>query len=293
MTTNRFLDALNNTAAPLVLDGATGTNLQARGLTRGAPGETWVLDNPQEILRLHRDFLTAGSNIILTCTFGATGLRLAHLGLADRAAEVNQKAAALAREAAAPFGALVAGSIGPTGQMLKPLGPLEPAEAEAAFTAQAQSLAAAGVDLLVVETQFDLAEAELAVRAALSTGLPVVCSFSYDRGVRTMMGVKPGQMAEKFGAMGAAALGINCGRSLEENLKVLADLRAVTALPVWFKPNAGMPLTDEQGQTHYSLTPAEMGAQAPGWVAAGARLVGGCCGTSPEHLAAIAQAVKA
>jgi 5-methyltetrahydrofolate--homocysteine methyltransferase len=149
----------------------------------------------------------------------------------------------------------------------------------------------AGVDLLVIETQFDLTEASAAVRAvrAVDGEIPLVCSFSYDRGTRTMMGVRPEAMAETIGALAVDALGINCGRSLEENLQALGQLRQATDKPIWFKPNAGMPEMDEDGKPSYSVSPAEMGALVPGWLAAGAQLVGGCCGTSPEHLAEIAK----
>ncbi len=283
----------------LVADGATGTNLQQRGLERGVSAEIWVLDRPQEITRLHCDFLAAGADILLTATFGATTIRLEAAGgpaLAGRSAEINRQAVALARQAAAQAGrpaTLVAGSIGPTGQLLKPFGPLDESAARAAFLVQVQALVEAGVDLLVVETQFDLGEARFALQAArqAAPGVPLVCSFSYDRGTRTMMGVRPSQMAAELGGL-ADVLGINCGRSLEDNFKALGELRAATSLPVWFKPNAGLPEVDEQGRSTYQVTPEEMGAQAPAWLQAGAQVVGGCCGTSPDHLAAIAHAVK-
>jgi 5-methyltetrahydrofolate--homocysteine methyltransferase len=278
---------------PLVIDGATGSNLQARGLPAGAPPDLWVQDNPAEVLRLHRDFLEAGSDIILTDTFGSSRLHMAHAGLADRFEETNRRAAALAREAAAPFGALVAGSLGPLGEMVAPNGTLSEETAQAEYAAQAKALAEAGVDLLVIETQFDLAEATAALRGVQSvSSMPVVVSFSYDRGTRTMMGVKPAQMGKAFAGLGVTALGINCGRSLEDNLKALQELRGCTDLPLWFKPNAGLPQAGPNGSTTFDVLPAAMGAAAPGWIEAGAALVGGCCGTTPQHLAAIALAVK-
>jgi 5-methyltetrahydrofolate--homocysteine methyltransferase len=288
-----FLDRLR-AGQVLVSDGATGTNLQQRGLARGVPSERWVLENPGEITRLHGDFIEAGSDLVLTSTFGASSIRLEQAGLAGRAAEVNQQAVALARQAGAGRGTLVAGSIGPTGHLLKPLGPLDEEDAVAAFTAQAQALAEAGVDLLVVETQFDLSEARAAVRAVRAVSqLPLVVSFSYDRGTRTMMGVRPSTMAAELADLGVDVLGINCGRSLEDNLKALNELRAATQLPLWFKPNAGLPVLDENANPTYTISPEQMGAQVPTWIAAGAQIVGGCCGTSPAHLAAIAQAAKA
>ena len=214
-----FLDRLR-TGEVLVADGATGTNLQQRGLGRGVSSERWVLDNPDQIVRLHADFIESGADLILTSTFGATSIRLEQSGLAARTAEVNRKAVNLARQAAEPSGTLVAGSIGPTGHLLKPLGPLEEADAVAVFTAQAQALTAAGVDLLVIETQFDLGEARSAIKGVRSvSNLPLVVSFSYDRGTRTMMGVRPASMAAELADLGVDVLGINCGRSLEDNIK--------------------------------------------------------------------------
>jgi 5-methyltetrahydrofolate--homocysteine methyltransferase len=288
----RFLERLN-TGTPLVLDGATGTNLQTRGLPTGTPSDIWVLDNPAEVLRLHGDFIAAGSDLILTNTFGSSRLHLAHAGLESRFEETNRRAVELARQAAAASGTLVAGSLGPLGEMVEPVGTLSVEKAQAAYAEQARLLAEAGVDLLAIETQFDLNEALAAVRGVKSvTDLPLVCSFSYDRGTRTMMGVRPAQAAQALEEAGVVAVGINCGRSLEDNLKVLQEVRAATALPVWFKPNAGLPHSDPEGKLVYDVQPEAMGIMTAAWLTAGAALVGGCCGTSPEHLKAIAQAVK-
>lgn len=292
MTSAAFLERLR-AGEVLVADGATGTNLQERGLPSGTPSEVWVLEQPEQIIALHRDFIAAGADLILTSTFGGSPVRLQKAGLGERAVEVNRRAVELARQAAEGTSALVAGSIGPTGEMLLPLGTLAVETAQAAFAEQARALSEAGADLLVIETQFDLGEAAAAVRAAREVStLPVVCSFSYDRGTRTMMGVRPAQMAAEIAALGVDVLGINCGRSLEENLKALEDLRAATSLPIWFKPNAGLPRIDASGAPVYDLSPEEMGAQAVVWAKTGAQVVGGCCGTSPEHLKAIAAAVR-
>jgi len=278
-----------------VTDGATGTNLQRMGLPVGAAAELWVLENPDAIRSLEQAFIEAGSDIVLTCTFGGTRLRLEASGLADRFEEINRKAVEITQEAVMGTDVLVAGSIGPMGHMLAPLGTLSEEEAEQNFTDQARILSACGVDLIAIETQFDLNEAAAAVRGvrAVDGEIPLVCSFSYDRGTRTMMGVRPSQMAELIGAMEVDVLGINCGRSLDENLQALQELGEATDKPIWFKPNAGMPEMDEDGKPSYSVTPTGMGALVPGWLEAGAQLVGGCCGTSPEHLAEIARAVKA
>ncbi len=293
MNSNRFVERLK-TGKLIVLDGATGTNLQRQGLPLGTPSDLWVLDNPDEVSRLHHDFLAAGSDLILTDTFGSSRLNLVRAGLSDRFEQTNRRAVELACQAVQGTPVLVGGSMGPLGEMLQPYGTLDEADAQAAYAEQARLLSQTGVDLLVIETQFDLNEAKAAIRGAQSvTDLPLVCSFSYDRGTRTMMGVKPAQMGKELSEMGLAALGINCGRSLEDNLKALQELRQATNLPIWFKPNAGLPHNDEQDHLQYDVTPEMMGTQVSQWVEAGAQLIGGCCGTSPEHLKAIAQAVRA
>jgi len=294
-----FLERLSS-GEILVADGAMGTNLQARGLLRGAPAETWLLENPEEVKRLHSDFLRAGANILLTNSFGASPLRLDSAGLAGRVEELNRRAVELARQAIEetpqedrPL--FVAGSMGPCGGLLKPYGMLEEEQIYDSYAAQASALSMAGVDLLLVETQFDLTEARLAVKAARqNSDLPLVLSFSFDRGTRTMMGVRPSQVAADFSATADAVdvLGINCGRSLEDNLEALKELHSAIGSPIWFKPNAGLPKTDAQGNTYYTVTPEEIGSLVTEWIATGAQVVGGCCGTNPEHLAQIARAAR-
>lgn len=286
-----FTDVLA-TRRILITDGATGTNLQERGLPPGMPPEEWLIDAPEAILDLERAFVQAGSDIILTCTFGGTGLRLQHSRYAQRAAELNRRAVELARTAAAERpGVLVAGSIGPTGLMMAPLGELTPEAAEQTFAEQAEVLAAGGVDLLVVETFYALEEAEAAIRAAQRVcDLPIVCSFSYERRGRTMMGVRPAQMAERIAPLGVVALGVNCGRTLEEAEQAVRELAEQPAgLPIWAKPNAGLP---EGEPRHYPIGPDAMAAFVPRLVAAGARIIGGCCGTTPAHIAALAQVLR-
>jgi 5-methyltetrahydrofolate--homocysteine methyltransferase len=293
MTRKGFLDRLNE-GQILVSDGATGTNLQQQGLPVGAAAETWVLENPEAIQSLNRAFVEAGSDILLTCTFGGTKIRLSASNLEGHFEAVNRKAVEITRQAAQGGEALVAGSIGPTGHMLAPLGTVSVEEAEENFRDQARLLVEGGVDLIVIETQFDINEALAAVRGVRSVvgGIPLVCSFSYDRGARTMMGVSPADMASHLGTAEVDVLGINCGRSLDENLDALTQLQAVTEKPIWFKPNAGLPETDDEGKPTYSVSPSEMGALASAWIEAGAQILGGCCGTSPAHLAAIARVVK-
>ncbi len=279
----------------LVSDGATGTNLQQEGLPVGASAEVWVLDNPEAIQSLNNAFIDAGADILLTCTFGGTKLRLAASNLEDQFIAINRTAIEITQKAACGHDVFVAGSIGPTGHMLAPLGTVSVEEAEENFREQARLLVEGGVDLIVIETQFDIGEALAAIRGvrAVDAAIPLVCSFSYDRGARTMMGVKPEDMAAEIGSADVDILGVNCGRSLNENLDVLTSLHGLSEKPIWFKPNAGMPEVDEDGKPMYSVSPDEMGSLVPIWMEAGAQIMGGCCGTSPAHLKAIARVVKA
>ena len=278
----------------LTSDGATGTNLIARGLPRGKSAEEWVLENPEAISALHRDFIDAGSDIILTSTFGGSEIRLSRSGLKDKHQEVNRKAVELARQAAGDQQVLIAGSIGPLGEMMKPLGTLDEETAEWNYRQQAQTLSEAGVNLLLIETQYDITEAAIAVKAAISVSqLPVICSFSFDRGTKTMMGISPTQFAKAIAPLGVEALGINCGKSLEDNLNALKELTSVTELPIWFKPNAGLPVINAEGIASYDVSPEEMAGHVHQWIENGARIIGGCCGTSPQHLSAIHNAILA
>lgn len=280
--------------ALLVADGATGTNLHAAGLPAGSPPEAWVFDAPGQIVALHRAFIEAGSDLILTCTFGGTRLRMHGAPHADRTVALNRAAAQLARRAAEAAGrpVLVAGSMGPTGQLLEPFGPLTPEAVRAAYAEQAAALAEGGVDLLVLETFFDLEEAEAALDGVRrASDLPVVCSFSYDRRGRTMMGVSPARMAARFAGRGLAALGANCGASMDEMEAVVRELAAAGGgVPIWAKPNAGLPVGDPP---RYAVGPEAMAAGVLRLVEAGAQVVGGCCGTTPAHVRAIAAAVRA
>jgi 5-methyltetrahydrofolate--homocysteine methyltransferase len=276
----------------VVADGATGTNYHALGLPPGVAPEEWVFDAPQNVQELHRRFVDAGAGLVLTCTFGATSLRLADGPLAGRGAELNRRAAELAREAAGDD-VFVAGSIGPTGHLTDPLGPLTRELAVATFAEQAAALAAGGVDVLVLETFFSLDEGLWAAEGIFGvTDLPLVVSYSFDQGRRTMMGLAPTQVVEAFAPLGVAAVGANCGKSLEDTDAVVDELLAAAdGLPLWVKPNAGVPrvVADE---VVYDTTPADMAAHIGRYAARGVKVVGGCCGTTPEHLAAIAAAVN-
>jgi 5-methyltetrahydrofolate--homocysteine methyltransferase len=285
-----FVDRLN-AGEILVADGATGTSYQAMGLSIGVAPEEWVEDHPDRVIGLHRAFIEAGSDIILTDTFGGTPIRLRETRFADRAGELNRRAAKLASEAAAGTHVLVAGSMGPTGMLMDPLGDLTASAAADAYAEQAAGLVAGGVDLLLLETFFALEEAVAAVEGIRRvTALPLVVSFSFDQGTRTMMGVSPAAMVKAIVPLGVAAIGANCGRSLEDMARVVDELASQDAgVPLWIKPNAGLPRMDGD-VARYDTTPETMASFAERFMEAGARIVGGCCGSSPAHVAAIAAA---
>jgi 5-methyltetrahydrofolate--homocysteine methyltransferase len=292
---NKFLERLN-AGEVLVADGATGTNLQQMGLKAGKPPEDLVVDQPELLLKLEKAFMEAGSDIILTCTFGGTRLRMKDSKYKDRAPEVNQRAVELARKAASSrTDVLVAGSMGPTGLVMKPFGPMTPVQAFETYAEQAKALAEGGVDLLLIETMFAVEEANAAFDAARSvTDLPIVVSFSYDRGVRTMMGVKPKDVAKNYKEAGATLVGANCGTTLENMETIIKEYaETIPGFGLWAKPNAGIPHLDVQTeQSIYDMTPQDMATYVKKYVALGARVVGGCCGSTPEHVAAIAKATK-
>jgi len=177
--------------------------------------------------------------------------------------------------------------------MLKPLGLLEAEEAKNFFRDQAKILVDAGADLIVIETQFDTSEALAAIEGVREvTEVALICSFSFDRGIKTMMGVSPTKFATAVKDYDLSALGINCGKSIEDNEKCLKELAGATNLPIWFKPNAGLPIIDQNGDATYSLSPEDMGGFAKDWPSMGAKIIGGCCGTSPPHLASIAASLN-
>jgi len=276
----------------LLADGATGTNYQDMGIEPGVAPEEWVVDAPDRVRELHRRFADAGSDLVLTCSFGATTPRLADGPLAGRAREVNIRAAELAREAVGDD-RLVAGSLGPTGQLVEPYGLLTRELCVAAYAEQARALADGDVDLLVLETFFALEEAVWAVEGVQSaTDLPLVASFSFDQGTHTMMGASPADVVAAVEPLGVAALGANCGRSLDDTDAIVTEfLAAAPGLPLWIKPNAGVPRIVGDAVV-YEADPAMLAEHVRGYVDRGARIVGGCCGSTPEHIAAIARALQ-
>ncbi len=285
-----FLDLLDERRV-LVADGATGTNYQAMGLPLGTAPEEWLFEAPERVMELHRAFVDAGADLILTDTFGATPLRLQHTALAGRVRDVNVRAVELAREAAGGK-ALLAGSMGPTGHLFEPLGPLTRGECVENYADQAAALTEGGAELLVLETFFALDEGLAAIEGTQRVSdLPLVVSFSFDQGTRTMMGLSPTQMVEAVVPLGVAAIGANCGKSLDAADTVVAELVAVAGdVPVWAKPNAGVPKIVGDAVV-YEADPETLAAHVRRYAEQGARVVGGCCGSTPEHVAAIAGAV--
>ncbi len=278
-------------AGPVLTDGACGTQLQQRGLPIGESPDAWNLTHPEPVEEVARAYATAGSRIVLSNTFGANRFILARQGLADKVAEINRAGVQISRRGASGQ-AMVFASVGPSGVMLM-MGQVSEADVQAAFAEQAQALAEAGADGIVIETMSDLAEAALAVAAAHATGLPVVACMTFDSGAkkdRTMMGATPEQAAEKLTAAGADVIGSNCGRGVADMVDVCRRLHAATDRPIWIKANAGLPEIVES-QTIYKQTPADFAAYVPQLVEAGASFIGGCCGTTPEFIRAVAAAL--
>jgi methionine synthase I (cobalamin-dependent) len=283
---NRLREWLAN--GLLITDGAWGTELQARGLPPGANPDTWNLTHPEEVEAVARAYAVAGSQVILTNTFRANAVAMKGVAEADLDA-INRAGVALSRQAAGP--ALVFASIGPTGKMLLS-GEMSSEEASAAFAAQSQSLAAAGADALLIETMSDIAEARLAVGAARLTGLPVIISFAFDSGKnkdRTMMGATPEAVAVAMAEAGADAVGANCGVGVELAVPICRRLRAACDLPLWIKPNAGLPTMEDSG-LRYATTAEFFASHYAALRDAGAAFLGGCCGSTPEFIRALGTA---
>lgn len=276
----------------LVMDGAMGTLLQARGLPPGSPPEIFNLENPAAVREAHAAYIAAGARIILTNTFGGTRKRLAAYKLASRMKEVNRAAVALAREAASGAeGVWVAGDIGPLGEYLEPIGPVSWDEAYREFYAQARVLAGAGVDLILIETMSDLHEAKaavMAVRAAFPG--PVVVTMTFEQDGRTLTGTPPEVAAVVLAAAGADAVGANCSVGPRDLVPVVRSMAEAVDIPICVQPNAGLPRT-KGGRPVYKQTPEMFAAWGPRLVRAGATLIGGCCGTTPDHIKSLSAAL--
>lgn len=270
-------------------DGAMGTMLHRAGLTIGAP-EQWNVKQPDVVLSIHRAYVEAGSDFISTNTFGGTRNRLQLDELQDRVAELNEAGARLAREAAGDR--LVAGSMGPTGELMDPLGLLTPESALESFTEQARALKAGGADFALIETMSALEEAQAAVEGAQAAGLPAALTMSFDTNFHTMMGVKPVKALATATAWGVGVVGANCGNGPAEIERIMTEMSKAPheGVALMAKSNAGMPRWKDDRIT-YGGTPEIMADYARRMVELGVRLIGGCCGSTPEHIAAMRKAI--
>ena len=281
----------------VVGDGAMGTELQGAGLEIGECGERWVLEHPERIEAIHASYMAAGSQVIITNSFGANRWVLGRYGLADRVEAVNREAARIARRAAGDV-VVVLGDIGPCGGFLRPLGEVDAGDLETEFVRQAAALLEGGADGIIIETMSALEEVVAAVRAARRAGAPLVAaSLAFDRlpngNLRTMMGVSPEQAAKALAAEGVDLIGANCGTRMATSdfARVVGAFRSAAPLPAAIQANAGSPeLVD--GRAVYGLSPEAFADGMLDVVRAGGALVGGCCGTTPAHIRALAAAVN-
>jgi methionine synthase I (cobalamin-dependent) len=287
--------ALLAEGGPILADGAMGTMLFASGLQFGDPPEVWNVSQPEVVRRIHRGYLEAGSQIVMTNTFGGNRLRLRLHGLQERVTDLNRTAAILLRAEVDAAGgrALVAGDIGPTGEIMAPLGTLSDEEAVEVFAEQAAALIAGGVDVIWIETMSHLSEIRAAIQGArqASAGIPIIATMTFDTRGHTMMGVSPEQAVASLAAWGADAIGGNCGNGPDELLPVIERMRAAAPdVTLVAKSNAGMPeLVDLRAV--YRADPPTMAEAGLAFQAAGARIIGACCGSTPAHLKAMAEAL--
>jgi 5-methyltetrahydrofolate--homocysteine methyltransferase len=286
-----MLERLRN-GGILVGDGATGSMLLADGYEPGACLERLNLDHPDRLETLARAYLDAGADIVQTNTFGASPLKLALYGLADKTEEINASAVHAARRAVGTE-AYVCGSCGPSGRLLEPYGDITPAEVRESFVRQITALIGAGVDAIAIETITDLTEAILAVQAArsVSSTIPVFASMTFDltpRGFVTIMGVDLKRAAEGLAEAGADVIGSNCGNGIENMVKIARELRGLTDLPLLIRPNAGLPKLVGDRPV-YDESPEFMATHFRTLLELGVQIIGGCCGTTPEHIAILRQ----
>lgn len=280
----------------LIGDGAMGTFLQAKGLQPGECPEAWSVSHPDVVRDIAAAYRDAGADIVETNSFGGTAFKLKEYRLGERVAEFNTAAARLAREAMGTRG-YVAASVGPTGQIAEEEGGnVGEEDLYHAFRAQTAALAAGGADAFCIETFMSVVEARQAIRAAKETGLPVFCTFTFEwgqRGFRTLMGADPARAAREAHEAGADVVGANCGNGIAQMIEITKQIRAaLPEVPILIQSNAGVPVL-EGGRTVFKETPAEMAARVPELIAAGANIIGGCCGTTPAHIAALEAAARA
>ncbi len=281
---NKFFEQLAEKI--LLIDGAMGTQLYLKGLPVGESSEKWNLEHPETVLQIHQDYVTAGADIILTNTFGGNRFKLADHHLDDKVIEINRAAAEIARKAAGN-NVFIAASIGPTGQFLEPLGTVPETEMIQMYAEQIKVLVASGIDIVCIETMSDVAEAGCAVKAAKNVSpLPVIASMTYQKGklgYRTMMGQDIPTCVASLTDAGADLVATNCGYGIDQMIEIVKEMRENTDLPIMAEPNAGLPEL-VAGRTIYNETAMMMASKLEQLIDAGARIVGGCCGTTPEYI---------
>ncbi len=277
----------------LVSDGAWGTFLQEKGLQVGECPEEWNLTHPDKVREIAQSYIDAGSDMIETNSFGGTSFKLAKYGLADKVFEINKAAAQISKEAAGEK--FVLGSVGPTGIILM-MGDVTEEELYDSFKEQVLGLEAGGADAVMIETMTDLDEARLAIRAAKeNTGLEVFCTMTFEKTVdgefRSMMGVSPTDMVNTIIEAGAELIGANCGNGISNMIGIVEEIRKINKdIPVLVHANAGMPQYKD-GETVFPETPDEMAQLVPAIIRAGANIIGGCCGTTPEHISSVRKTI--
>ncbi len=278
-----------------LLDGAMGTELFRAGLPPGHCPEAWNLEQPEKVAAIHRAYYEAGSKAVLTNSFGGNAVKLSQYGFQGKTYELNFQAAKIARSVCPP-GCFVGGSIGPTGKFLQPVGELTEDRLYEAFMPQAEGLAAGGVDFFLIETQYDLREALAAlkaVREATSVQVWVTMTFNLTkRGYFTIMGVSPEAFVRAMEENAVEALGANCTLGPADMVELIKQMRRLTSRPLIAQPNAGQPRLKEDGSASYEQGPEEFVRHLPGLIEAGARIVGGCCGTSPAHIEKMAEIIN-
>lgn len=278
---------------PIITDGAWGTAIQNKGLAAGASGEEWNLTHPDQVQEVPQAYIEAGSQIVITNTFGGNRYILKKFGLENKVAEINRAGVRISQKAVGESGALVFASMGPTGKMLV-MKEVTEADLTAAFEEQAQALAEEKPDAIVVETMSDSKEALIAIQAAKATGLPVVGCVTFDSGPekdRNMMGETAPVIARKFEDAGVDVIGSNCGQGIEGFIGICQQYREVTNLPLWVKANAGLPQFVD-GKTVFKTKPEEFAKHVPALIEAGANFIGGCCGTNPEFIKAVVATIN-
>ena len=276
---------------PLLLDGATGSNLRAAGMPVGVSPELWVLEHPEVLLDLQRGYAEAGSRILMAPTFSANRPGLKNFGLEARLVELNAALVSLSKEAAGDR-ALVAGDLSTLGRPLEPAGDMPYSEAYDTYREQMEALAKAGVDLFALETLMGAEEAVASLDAAADFALPVMVSFSAEADGSLLFGGNVWETAVMLQEMGAAAVGVNCSVGPDQLESVIRSVRAAVDIPVIAKPNAGLPVMDERGQAHYSMGLEDFARHMEVLIKAGAGIVGGCCGTTPAYIRQLAKALK-